>query len=355
MDKRPGNFISVIVPARNAARYVRSTIQSVLNQAHREFEIVVVDDDSADDTAAIVTAMAHSDPRIRLLRTRRLGVSAARNLAIANARGDLIAPLDADDVWHREKLARQLAVLRGCGPNVGVVYNWTAGIDDNDRIVLPVWNKSFAAGNVLRDLVVTGIVGNGSTPLIRRMYIDEVGGFDVDLSLCEDWKFYTALAGVCEFAVIPECLTGYRIRSDSASMDVGPMEKAIEGVTAWIVDTWPSLPEKVLQDRQYTVQNYLAFLAIRAGDYSGAMRYLRRAFAARPEKLLNVSFIQMYFLLAGHMIGIRGFRWAFWRKPASYWDITLSEFSRTVAASIRGVHAGKRHADKGIQQQSIET
>ena len=320
MNSGDDNFISVVVPARNAGRYIRRTLESALNQTHRAFEIIVVDDGSEDETAAIVTEMAGREPRIRLIRTQKIGVSAARNLAIAAACSDLIATLDADDLWHPEKLAKQLSVMHASGPHVGVVYCWSAGIDDDDHIILPAWTRSFAAGDVLRDIVVTGIVGNGSTPLIRRKFIEAAGGYDVDLELCEDWKFYTALAGVCEFAVIPECLIGYRLRRDSASMDVRPMEKAIERVTAWIVETWPLLPKSVLLDRDYNVNAYLAFLAIRKGLYREALRYLGRAYKARPGKLLGVSPVQFYLLIVGHMIGIRDYRWTFWRRTIRYCD-----------------------------------
>jgi glycosyltransferase involved in cell wall biosynthesis len=350
MDFCADNFISVVVPARNVERYVRRTLESVVSQTHKALEIIVVDDGSTDETAAIVMQMAQQEPRIRLIRTQRTGVSAARNLAINAARGDLIATLDADDVWHPEKLARQLAVMRNSGPNVGLVYCWSAGIDDHDLVILPAWTRSVAVGDVLRDIVVTGIVGNGSTPLIRRKYIEAVGGYDVDLALCEDWKFYTALAGVCEFAVIPECLIGYRIRSDSASMSVRPMEKAIGEVTAWIVKTWPWLPKSVLLDREYTVNAYLAFLAIRGGQYGEALRYLKRAYVARPGKLLGVCPVQFYLLFVGHLIGIRDYRWTFWQKPIRYSEIKLSE----LATSARAINVPEGDADKGVQQQGVE-
>ncbi len=293
---------------------------SVLKQTYRALEVVVVDDGSTDDTAAIVGAIAEQDARVRLIRTQNSGVSAARNLAIAEAHGALIAPIDADDLWHPSKLAKQLATMRKSGPKVGVVYCWSVGIDERDRVILPNWNNSSAAGNVLREIVVSGIAGNGSTPLIRRAYVDSVGGYDETLALCEDWEFYTALAGVCEFAVVPEYLTGYRLRSQSASTNVFSMEKAIEQVTNWIRRTWPSLPDDVFRDRSYTVNAYLAFLAIRQREFLHALKLLRSALQARPRKLFAPSFFQLYFLLIAHAIGIRRYRWLFWRRPRLFAD-----------------------------------
>lgn len=318
------DLISVIIPAHNVERFIGQTLSSVLNQTHRALEVIVVDDGSADRTAEVVSAVIERDPRVRLIQTENVGVSAARNLAIANSRGEFIAPIDADDIWREDKLTRQLAVMCGSAPNVGVVYCWSAGIDEHNRIVLPTWNNSTAAGNVLRDIVVSGIAGNGSTPLIRRKYIEAVGGYDADLVLCEDWKFYTALAGVCEFAVVPEYLTGYRLHLESASMNVLPMEKAIEGVTEWIVRNWPGLPESVLLDRSYTVNAYLAFLAIRQREFFHALRFLALALRARPGKLLALSYLQLYPLLILHAIGFRTYRWQFWKKPQVYGETLLA-------------------------------
>jgi glycosyltransferase involved in cell wall biosynthesis len=311
-------LISVIVPAHNVARFIAGTLRSVLNQTHAALEVIVVDDGSTDETAAIAEGFARQDRRLRVIRAGHQGVSAARNRAIAEVRGNLIAPIDADDIWHVEKLARQLAAMRVSGAKTGVVYCWSAGIDESDRVILPAWNNSTAAGDVLRDIVVSGIAGNGSTPLIRKACIDAVGGYDTGLSLCEDWKFYTALAGVCEFAVVPEYLTGYRFRDESASMDCEAMEAAIAEVTAWIEQMWPNLPKSVFLDRRYTVDAYLAFLAIRQRQFGRALRLLGSAARARPRRLLTPAYLQLYVLWLAHAIGIRQYRWAFWRRPVRF-------------------------------------
>ena len=312
-------LISVVIPARNAARFVKRALRSAIAQTYQQLEIIVVDDGSTDETVAIVGEFVDTDARIRLISADNIGVSAARNLAIAHARGELIAALDSDDVWHPEKLTKQLAALHAAGPAVGVVYCWSIGIDEDDRVILPSWNDSKAAGNVLRDIVVRGIAGNGSTPLIRKSYIEAVGGYDEGLTLCEDWKFYTALAGVCEFAVVPEYLTGYRLHPESASVSVLRMEKAIADVTAWIVRTWPWLPAEVLLERRYTVDTYLAFLAIREHEYLHALRFLRMALRTRPDKLFTRSYVELFFLLLVHAAGLRCYRWDFWRRPVLDW------------------------------------
>src|SRR5687767_8086677 len=91
--------VSVIIPAFNAGASIDETLDSVLRQTYRDFEVLVVDDGSDDDTPARVAAFAARDPRVVLLRQQRGGVAAARNLAISRSRGELVAPLDADDLW----------------------------------------------------------------------------------------------------------------------------------------------------------------------------------------------------------------------------------------------------------------
>jgi glycosyltransferase involved in cell wall biosynthesis len=312
------SLISVVIPAFNASGFIAETIGSACRQTHRDLEIVVVDDGSTDDTAQIVRGLAASDPRIRLIEADHRGVSAARNRGIAEARSALIATLDADDLWHPRKIERQYDLLRRSEPDVGVVYCWAAGIDAQGRVILPVWNASLAEGDVLSDIVRSGILSNGSTPLMRREAIERAGGYDENLQLCEDWQFYTALAGVCRFRAIPECLTGYRITDTSTSMDVLPMERAIAQVTVWIKTTWPDLPETVLLDRARNVHRYLAFLAIRGGQYGLAARYLWRGVNDGPGFGLNFQMVEMGALLLGHAFGIRQYRWQFWRKPQPF-------------------------------------
>jgi glycosyltransferase involved in cell wall biosynthesis len=309
-------LISVVIPAHNVERFVARTLQSVLAQTHRNHDVVVVDDGSTDSTAVLVQEIAARDARVRLLRSRNQGVSAARNLAIRESRGDLIAPVDADDIWHPDKLRRQLAVMQAGSPKLGVVYCWSRGIDDEDRVILPSWNASTPRGNVLHDIVVSGIAGNGSTPLIRRACIEATPGYDTAMTLNEDWTFYTELAAVCEFDRVPEFLVGYRLRDESASMtNARAMDRAIEETTAWVRQKWPDLPEHLFVERAYTVGLYLAFLAIRQRKYGDALRYIWRSLKARPSRILAFDLLRLLILMPLHMAGFRRYRLLFWRKP----------------------------------------
>ena len=122
-------LVSVIIPAFNAAEYIRQTLHSVLAQTYQSLEVIVVDDGSADATCAIVEEFVEKDTRVRLVRQCNAGVGAARNTAIRLARGEYIAPLDADDIWFPEKLKKQVARMEQYGEETGMVYCWSIRVD----------------------------------------------------------------------------------------------------------------------------------------------------------------------------------------------------------------------------------
>src|SRR4051794_35435915 len=101
--------VSVVMPAYNAEATIGQTISSVLAQTFRNFELIVVSDGSTDRTAQIVQELSANDPRVTLVIQKNRGVAAARNYGISLARTELIAPLDADDIWHGSYLEKQMA------------------------------------------------------------------------------------------------------------------------------------------------------------------------------------------------------------------------------------------------------
>ena len=112
--------VSIVMPAYNVAPYIREAICSALAQTYTDFELIVVDDGSKDDTAAIAKELAEQDARIRLVQQPNRGLAGARNTALRAARGEFFALLDSDDWWEREFLAEQIAILEA-NPDVDIV------------------------------------------------------------------------------------------------------------------------------------------------------------------------------------------------------------------------------------------
>lgn len=295
-SNREDDLVSVVVPAYNAERFIGLALLSVLGQTHRNLEVLVVDDGSTDRTAAIAATFAAGDRRVRLFNRPNSGVAAARNFAIAQATGDLIATLDADDIWHPEKIAQQVAVLRQSSDAVGVVYCWSLAIDGDDFVVLPNWSQSLATGRVLTALAEGNILGNGSTPLIRRSCVQMVGGYDAtlpaDLRGGEDWRFYLSLAAVCEFGAVRKHLVAYRLSPSGQSLNLPVMEKSIAAVDDWIARRWPELPAGIARRRTHSTNAYLAFQALRKRKLAQALDYQARAIRARPAALFEMQFLR---------------------------------------------------------------
>ena len=313
-----GPLVSVFIPAHNAEAYLGRTLESISRQTYRHLEIIVVDDGSTDGTAAVIADAARRDHRIRSFPGPHRGTAAARNLGASQATGELLAPCDADDLWHPEKLERQVEALARAPANTGVVYCWTDGIDDDDRVIFPGWKRATAQGNVFHDMVADSLPGCGSVPLIRRHCFEAAGGYPERAAPNDDWPLFIALAAICEFAVVPQALVGYRLRSDSVSGDYELMERTLAADTRWIDETWPGTPRRVLRRRAYTVACYLSFLAVRRGDVRRALRYRLRAVAARPAELVSMSLVGFHYQWITQLFGVRRYYWAFWRRPARW-------------------------------------
>jgi glycosyltransferase involved in cell wall biosynthesis len=321
-------LVSIVIPVRNGERFVVPTLESALAQTYDPIEVLVVDDGSTDRTAVLLEAAAARDKRIRLFRVERSGVAAARNLAISRARGELIAPLDADDLWHPEKIARQVAMMRAAPPAVGLVYCWSIEVDENDFVVSRIGSKSTAQGRVTEELAKGNFLENSSSPLIRRSCLDAVGGYDPSLQPhgAEDWKLYLALSEICEFAVIPEYLVGYRQSNGSLSRDVAAMAKSTELVECWLIEKWPNLPEELRRQRRYYSSVYLARLALDNNKFVESLRYLARGYRARPAGLLERSSFEFG---ARFLARIAGFRRAVLRQYGLKTSVTFKEFQAT--------------------------
>jgi hypothetical protein len=256
------DLVSVVIPAYNASGTIDETIRSVRSQTHTNLEILIVDDGSHDNTADIVLRHATADSRVHLLRQRNLGVAAARNRGIEESRAEFIAPVDADDLWRRRKIEKQLAALHEGGHEVALVYNWYAVIDPNSRIIDETYRPQ-KAGRVLRCMCGGNLVGNGSSALIRKAAILEAGGYDSSLRArgaggCEDLQLYFRIAERHLFALVPECLTGYRQTRTNMSSDVLQMLRSWEIVAEEMSSRCPEYLAEIAIARESMMRRLLS-------------------------------------------------------------------------------------------------
>jgi glycosyltransferase involved in cell wall biosynthesis len=203
--------ISVIIPAYNAEQTILETIESLQQQTFTDFEIIVVDDGSTDHTAERLASLA--DPRLQVISVQNGGVSAARNRGIAQASGEFLAFLDADDLWTADKLELQLAALRA-NPDCDLAYSWTYFYHSETGDKTPGEARPLE-GAVYAELLKGNFLASGSNPLVRRAAVEAIGGFDPDFPHVADWDFYLRLAANGKFALVPHHQILYRQSTSS--------------------------------------------------------------------------------------------------------------------------------------------
>jgi teichuronic acid biosynthesis glycosyltransferase TuaG len=215
------HLVSTITPSYNAEGYIAEAIGSVLGQTHHDWELIVVDDGSTDGTASVVKEFSDEDPRVRYLYRKNGGQAAARNTGIRAARGDLVAFLDADDLWLPERLEAQLAVMEETGVDLVYTDGFIFSEDGSESVTERFHILPGAARGVemFRTLFTSNRIGTLSV-LVKRSALDAVGLFDEDRAYqnCEDYDLWLRLARRgASFYGMPEKLVRYRRHADATT------------------------------------------------------------------------------------------------------------------------------------------
>lgn len=284
-------LVSVIIAAYNAAADIRTTLASLRAQTYLAFEAIIVDDGSTDDTAAIVEEFVRADTRFRLVRQANAGVGAARNTALALARGVYLAPLDADDLWEPEKLEKQVAAMEQGGPTVGLVYCWSRRIDQDGRLI-SYGHPYTVEGRAHRAFVLRNLLSNSSVPLFRASAIAAVGPYLTRAEQnggqgCEDWDINLRIAEKYLIRLVPEYLVGYRQKASCMSVNAAIMSTSYETVVRRARERAPDLPDAFFRWSAGHFYTYLASKSYQWGFYSWSLRASLRALAADPIQLLS--------------------------------------------------------------------
>src|SRR5262245_40242735 len=210
--------VSVIIPTHNRACFLRDAITSVLNQTFQEFEIIVVDDASCENTSEVVASF--HDKRIRLIRhATNKGGSAARNTGILASTCNFIAFLDDDDEWLPDKLAKQMNIFCSSLAEVGCVYTGCVMVNrDNGRVIdqrIPT-----KRGNLSKDLLRSNCVGGTSSVLLKKTCLQKVGLFDEMLPRSQDYDLWIRIANEFLFEYVPEPLFKYYVHENKISTNL---------------------------------------------------------------------------------------------------------------------------------------
>lgn len=258
-------LVSVIIPAFNAAFYIKDAIQSIFDQDYKNIEVIVVDDGSSDRTVAEASAF---DERVRVLQQANAGAAAARNRGLAAARGEFIAFLDADDIWLPGKLMAQVGYLL-THPEIGMVTSnfllWEPGPDgnfgppptpsttpDDDPIVKE--HSGWIYGELLCDCVVCTI-----TVMLRKSVIETVGLFNEQLRTGEDYEYWLRISRVAQVTKLNRDFACYRIHPQSTTATPREIDNEHQVLLSMLAKHGPvgpdgsRVPDRRLDDRLYRI------------------------------------------------------------------------------------------------------
>lgn len=295
--------VSVIIPTYNRATLLPRAIDSVIAQTYTDWELIIIDDGSTDDTTAVLESYANKlGDRLRVLNQTNTGPCSARNRGINASRGRLLCFLDSDDEFLPNKLARQLELF-DLRPELGFVYSDSACIDTDGRRHDSVF-RNFAphARNVpsteiapnlntcstdffeilLREYFISTIVG-----MVRREVIGDSIRFQPDPAYAEEWLFYLKAARICRVGFVDEplCLhhqtPGSIARTDAHRNTLG--RRATLRAMLNSFDDLTFVQRRIVKQNLAATCNQLAFDFTRRKDYVSARRYWLESLKNRPS------------------------------------------------------------------------
>jgi glycosyltransferase involved in cell wall biosynthesis len=199
--------VSVIVSSYNYGRYIGAALESVRRQTFPDFEGIVIDDGSTDDSRRVIRRFL-ADPRFRLIKQDHGGQARAKNHGLAEARGPYVAFLDADDLWAATKLEKQVALMDS-EPDMGVVCTRRKVVDQDGK-PRPWSDRRLPRGNVAAEMFRQNFICFSSS-LLRAGVAEHVGGFDESIPLAIDYDFWLRAARHYRFGVVEEPLVAYRV------------------------------------------------------------------------------------------------------------------------------------------------
>jgi glycosyltransferase involved in cell wall biosynthesis len=281
--------VSIIIPTYNRVHLLREALDSVGRQTFRDFEVIVVDDGSTED---VTSATADHATHPMVIRQQRKGPAAARNRGIRAARGEILAFLDSDDLWHAEKLERFLAAMKA-DARVRIFYGPMTPITEDGR-PMPGRTKACQGGPITERLFCSSFV-HVPTVVCRKAVLVQANCFDEALPVCEDYDLWLRLSVTEMFGLVEEPLALRRLHGNRLSKECMSRNLAIKAMVLRrfyeATRSLGCLNPRVAEARLARVCFVAARAALWNGDYQRAAELCRasRGYGQNPFRVIPIA------------------------------------------------------------------
>ncbi|OGZ42308.1 MAG: hypothetical protein A3C80_00545 [Candidatus Ryanbacteria bacterium RIFCSPHIGHO2_02_FULL_45_43] len=280
--------VSILLPSYNRAYLLPFTIENILEQTWKDWELIIVDDGSLDNTDEVIKNF--DDRRITYIKHQvNAGEAAARNTALAAARGEYIANQDSDDEWFPEKLEEEVYLLDRSPARVGAVYSsFHKTLFDGSEEIVPSAIHHQKEGNLVNTFLRSDFYITGQALLIKKECYKNVGGYDEKLRVLNDAEFLIRLASQYEFVHNPHVRVRIKRFEDSISRNFKMRLVSREYILHKHEDLFKKFPDSFAR-YSYRIGHTHALL----GNTDKARMYLRKAFVFSP---LHIKYIAAFLL-----------------------------------------------------------
>ena len=270
-------IVSIILPTYNRAHLIEESIKSVLRQSFQDFELLIIDDGSTDNTEEVVRNI--DDPRIKYIKcSENRGASTARNIGINYSKGEYIAFQDSDDEWYSNKLQMHIDAFKNSSLDIGVVYTGFYRIKDGKKVYIPESWVTKMEGDIHQELLKENFISTQSA-LVRIECFKVVGLFDEDLPRFQDWDLFIRLSKDFQFKYIDKASFNQYFTSVSISSDQQALCKALEII-------FNKYKNELKKNKLYAQFSYIiGGENCKNEDYTKGRQYLKKAILINPFTL----------------------------------------------------------------------
>ncbi|MGF1716862.1 glycosyltransferase family 2 protein [Photobacterium chitinilyticum] len=286
--------VSVVIPTYNCLTFLPKAIKSVLSQDYQNIEIIIVDDNSNDGSAAYLANLSNEHSNVTVITTHGVGAAAARNIAITHSKGQYVAFLDADDYWYQGKISQQVMVHRK-NKHIGMSFTNYDHLDEQYQKIIDCfsyWNKRkdthdsvYFIDNPLNEIFANNIIGT-STVMVDKSVFSKAGLFNEEISYGEDWQFWLTICEHFSVAVVMKPYTGYLMRQGSITQTDSKRLNNLQSLSKIISDYQQRdtiISKKAMSQAQARLKEGYADYFRTRGDLFSALLYDLHSLIIYPQ------------------------------------------------------------------------